>query len=199
MATLSDIGKRVRNTRHRLSQFFIMKSEGYYTQFRNVGRVMNGSFTSDPVTSSADQDGRESAHLFNITVSFALMQTSSEELSILDDLSTSYAFDEGHRIYVSGSKISEYLLNLSGDKTFGGEPDYRLLTSKNTSQNTGYDPDGIYFKNVLLKPSPNIDFSGEESMIGVEFTGRINPKQLVDLNNDSEKKGNWILLSGKKN
>ena len=193
MATLTDLSKRVRNTRHRLSSFFIQVHTGSAYEFRNVGRVMNGSFSSEPVTSSADQDGRESSQLFNITVSFAMMQTSNEELSLLDELampSDTDKFPNGHRIYVSGSKLltSELNSSLNGD----GDPDYTTLGDDSSEP---HDVDGLYFKNVLLKPSPDIDLSGEESSIGLEFNGRLETDALSGFDDKGQADANHIVVS----
>ena len=185
--TLSDLGKKVRNTRHRLSTFFLQVHNGSY-EFVNMGRVMNGSFSSDPVTSSADQDGRESSQLFDITVSFAMMQTSNSELSLLSELalpSDTTNFQNGHRIYVSGSKLLTSTLNSNLDGS--GDPDYTGLSTE--------DPDGLYFKNVLLKPSPDIDLSGEESSIGIEFTGRVNTQIMQGFADDTQSDANHIVIS----
>ena len=187
---LSNLAKKVRNTRNRLSSFFLQVHTGSY-EFVNMGRVMNGSFSSEPVTSSADQDGRESAQLFDITVSFAMMQTSNAELSLLSDLaipSDTTNFPNGHRIYVSGSKLLTDTLNSNlidtGDNK--GDPDYSALKSE--------DPDGLYFKNVLLKPSPDIDLAGDESSIGIEFTGRVNTDVMQGFDRD-ESDANHIVIS----
>jgi len=193
MATLSDLGKKVRNTRHRLSTFFIQDYDGSYL-FRNAGRIMNGSFESTPVTSSADQDGRESSQLFDITVTFALMQTSNTELALMEEFAMptdTDNFPNGHRIYVSGSKLQTSTLN--NNLTSGvsdlqdGQPDYTQLSAE--------DPDGIYFRNVLLKPSPEIDLSGEESSIGLEFTGTVEQQAFNGFDDTTKEDGNWLVIS----
>lgn len=192
MATLSDLSKKVRNTRHRLSSFFLQVNTGSY-EFVNVGRVMNGSFSSEPVTSSADQDGRESSQLFNITVTFALMQTSNEELSLLDELampSDTTNFPNGHRIYVSGGKLLTSELNSALDGS--GNPDYTVLGDDSSDP---HDVDGLYFKNVLLKPSPDIDLSGEESSIGLEFNGRLETDALSGFDDNGTVDANHIVVS----
>jgi hypothetical protein len=193
MATLNDLAKRVRNTRHRLSTFFLQVHTGSAYEFVNMGRVMNGSFTSEPVTSSADQDGRESSQLFNITVSFAMMQTSNEELSLLDELAMptdTTNFPNGHRIYVSGSKLLTSQLNSS--LTGSGDPDYTVLGDDSSDPN---DVDGMYFKNVLLKPSPDIDLAGEESSIGLEFNGRLETDALNGFDDNANEDANHIVVS----
>lgn len=194
MATLADLGKKVRNTKHRLSSFFLQDHDGTNYTFRNMGRVMNASFESSPVTSSADQDGRESSQLFEITVSFALMQTSNTELALMEELAMptdETNFPNGHRLYVSGSKLQTSTLNnnLTSSVTGlqDGQPDYTQLSSE--------DPDGIYFRNVLLKPSPEIDLGGEESSIGVEFTGTVEHDAFAGFDDTSQEDGNWIVVS----
>lgn len=190
MATLSQLGKKVRNTRHRLSSFFLQIHDGSFT-FVNMGRVMNASFTSEPVTSSADQDGRESAQLFNITVSFALMQTSNTELSLLSELampSDTTNFPNGHNLYVSGSKLTTSALNGASSP----DPDYTTLGDTSTDPS---DPDGLYFKNVLFKPSPEIDLTGEESSIGLEFTGRVNTDVMAGFDDTASADANHIVIS----
>jgi len=192
MATLSDLSKKVRNTRHRQSSFFLQVYDTAYT-FVNMGRVMNANFSSEPVTSSADQDGRESSQLFNITVTFALMQTSNEELSMMGDLaipSDATNFPNGHRLYVSGGKLLTSELNSA--LTAGGDPDYTQLGDTATAPS---DPDGFYFKNVLFKPSPDIDLSGGEAMIGLEFTGQLNLSALDGMDDKTVEDANHIVIS----
>ncbi len=183
MATLSSLGKKVRNTTHRNSQAFlrIEQNDGgspaaIEYSYANFGRFMNASFSSEPVTSSADQDGRESSQLFNITVTFALMQTSNEELSLLSELAlpdggTLDRYANGHTIYFSGdNQVTTPNMNNAVDSSTG---DLDLDTLS--------DPNGLLFENVLLKPSPDIDLTGEESSIGLEFTGIVETQELDDL------------------
>jgi len=183
MASLSDLAKKVRNTTHRNAQAFLRLEQNdggspaaIEYSYANLGRFMNASFSSEPVTSSADQDGRESSQLFDITVSLALMQTSNEELALLDDLAmgpigTLDRYLNGHTLYFSGSNqvttsdMNNAVDSSTGDLNFG----------------TLNDPDGLLFENVLLKPSPDIDLSGEESSIGLEFTGTVETQELSDL------------------
>lgn len=192
MATLTDLGKKVRNTRRRLSSFFLQVHTGSY-EFVNMGRIINATFNSESIASSGDQDGRESAQLFDITVSFALLQTSNEELSLLEELampSDTTNFPNGHRVYVSGSKLLTSTLN--SNLTGNGDPDYQVFGDTSSDPS---DPDGLYFKNVLLKPSPEIDLSGDESTIGLEFTGRIETSVLSGLDDDTSSDGNHIVIS----
>jgi hypothetical protein len=189
MASLSDLAKKVRNTTHRNAQAFLRLEQNdggspaaIAYSYTNLGRFMNASFSSEPVTSSADQDGRESSQLFNITVSLALMQTSNQELALLDDLAmgplgTLDRYLNGHTLYFSGSNqvttsdMNSAVDSSTGDLTFG------------TGSGALDDPDGLLFENVLLKPSPDIDLSGEESSIGLEFTGTVETQELSDLDN----------------
>jgi len=183
MASLSDLAKKVRNTTHRNAQAFLRLEQNdggspaaIEYSYANLGRFMNASFSSEPVTSSADQDGRESSQLFNITVSLALMQTSNEELALLDDLAmgplgTLDRYLNGHTLYFSGSnQVTTSDMNNAVDSSTG-DLNFGTLT----------DPDGLLFENVLLKPSPDIDLSGEESSIGLEFTGTVETQELSDL------------------
>jgi hypothetical protein len=187
MASLADLSKKVRNTTHRNAQAFLRietevdtGSDGNVDtieySYVNVGRFMNASFSSEPVTSSADQDGRESSQLFNITVTLALMQTSNSELSLLEDLANPPlnelgTYSNGHTIYFSGSnQVTTTDMNNAVD-TSTGDLDFATLS----------DPNGLLFENVLFKPSPDIDLSGEESSIGLEFTGTVETQELNDL------------------
>jgi len=145
------------------------------------------------VNSSADQDGRESSQLFNITVTLALMQTSNAELSLLDELampSDTTHFRNGHRIYVSGGKLLTSELNSALDGS--GNPDYTVLGDDSTDP---HDVDGMFFKNVLLKPSPDIDLSGEESSIGLEFNGRLETDALSGFDDETQADANHIVVS----
>ena len=73
-----------------------------------------------------------------------------------------------------------------------GLPDYTQLADPSTPV---YDPDGIFFKNALLKPDIEINLSGEESSIGIEFTGRLSIDNLKGFGNENEVDGNYIVLS----
>jgi len=140
------------------------------------------SSSSDSIASSGDQDGRESAQLFDITVSLALMQTSNLELSLLSELAMPDPGEldrylNGHTLYFSGDNqvttadVNNALDTATGELSFGtnaGELD---------------DPDGLLFKNVLFKPSPDIDLAGDESSIGLEFTGTVETQELEGLEN----------------
>lgn len=181
MASLSDLAKKVRNTTTRNSQAFlrIETDDGAGAveyDYVNFGRFMNANFSSEPVTSSADQDGRESSQLFNITVSFALMQTSNAELSLMGQLAMPDtagigAYQNGHTMYFSGdNQVTTSEMQSAIDATTG-ELDLATLS----------DPDGLLFENILFKPSPDIDLSGGESMIGLEFTGQVSTRELDDL------------------
>jgi hypothetical protein len=194
MATLNDLAKKVRNTKNRLSNLFIQVWTGSAYEFRNMGRITGAEFTSEPVTSEADQDGRESSQLFDITVSWSLMQTSNEELSLMGELaipSDVTNFPNGHRIYASGNKLqtSELNNNLTSGVTGldDGQPDYTQLNS--------VDPDGLYFRNVLLKPSPEVNLSGEDAMINIEFTGTVETDALDGFDDTNKEDANWIVVS----
>ena len=196
MASLTDLAKQVRNTKNRQSQAFlrVWDSGSSSYEFRNVGRIMDSSFNSEPVASDADQDGRESSQLFDITVSFTMMQAANEELSLLTDLALptdATNYPNGHSLYFSGdNQLSTTELNsaLNGDN----EPDYTVLGDDSSEP---ADPNGFYFKNVLLKPSAEIDLSGETSMLPIEFTGRVPLDVFLDFDDDSVEDGNHINIS----
>jgi hypothetical protein len=125
------------------------------------------------------------------------MQTSNEELSLLDELampSDTTNFPNGHRIYVSGGKLLTSELNSalvdSGENQ--GDPDYKVLGDDSSDP---HDVDGLYFKNVLLKPSPDIDLSGEESSIGLEFNGRLETDALSGFDDNAQSDANHIVVS----
>ena len=183
MASLPDLAKKVRNTTHRNAQAFLRVEENdggdppsVTYSWNNMGRFMNASFSSEPVTSSADQDGRESSQLFNITVTLALMQTSNTELALMQELAIPDPGEldrylNGHTLYFSGSnQVTTSDMNNAVD-TSTGDLDLGTLS----------DPNGLLFENVLFKPSPDIDLSGEESSIGIEFTGTVETQELNNL------------------
>jgi len=194
MATLSDLAKKVRNTVNRQSQAFLRVWTGSAYEFRNVGRIMDSSFNAESVSSDADQDGRESTELYDITVSFSMMQTTNEELSLLEELAIptdEINYPNGHSIYFSGdNQLATSTLN--SKLTTGEHPDYTVFGDTTTDPS---DPNGIYFRNVLLKPSTEINLSGDSSMIPVEFTGRLPLSAFSDLDNESLEDGNHIVVS----
>ena len=158
MATISDLAKKVRNTTSRLSSFMIKDKAGDGSYY-NMGRIQGAEFTSDPVTSEMDQDGRQSTQLWECTVSFTMQQASNTELSLQEFLAlpSDSAYDNGHDIYVTGSKqIST--------ADVGSDP---------TSMTNPSDPEGILFQNVLLNPSPQINLAGDVALIEVEFTFKL--------------------------
>lgn len=144
--------------------------------WKNFGRFMNASFETSAISSSMDQDGRESTELFELTLSMAMMQTANTELSLMEDLAMpdpkKYDFYlNGHTMLFSGShQITTSDLN-AATTTATGAVDFNALG----------DPEALQFVNVLLKPSPEIDLSGEESSIGLEFTGKVELQELSDL------------------
>jgi len=194
MATLSDLAKKVRNTKNRQSQAFLRVWQGSAYEFENVGRIMDSSFNAEPVASDADQDGRESSQLFDITVSFTMMQASNEELSLLTELAlptdeTNYP--NGHSIYFSGDNQLQ-TSTLNSNLTTDEHPDYTVFGDTTTDPS---DPDGVYFRNILLKPSAEIDLSGETSMLPIEFTGRLPLSAFEGFDDNSLEDGNHINVS----
>jgi hypothetical protein len=191
MATLSDLGKKVNNTVSRQSSAFLRVEEWDATNserdfsFVNLGRIMDASFNAEPVTSEQDQDGRSSTQLWDITVSFVMMQASPEEISVLDELSIptdpndNGLYPNGHTLYFSGSnQVTTSDMNsaltdddLSGIGTNEALPDLAALS----------DPNGIIFENVLLNPGAEISLDSEVGTIPVEFTGRVALSELSDI------------------
>lgn len=192
MATLADFAKKVRNTKNRQSSAFLRVHTGSAYEFKNMGRIMDASFNAEPVASDADQDGRESSQLFDITVSFTLMQASNEELSQLSELAmptddTNYP--NGHSLYFSGSKLLTSDLNASLD---GNDlPDYTVLGVDGGVE----DPDGMFFQNVLLKPSAEISLDGETALIPIEFTGRLPLSAFTGFDDETASDANHIVVS----
>ena len=156
--------------------------------YRNVGRIMDSSFNAEPVASDADQDGRESSQLFDVTLSFTMMQTSNEELSLLTDLALPDSeggrfYANGHYIYFSGTnQVSTADVNAA----VVDDPDFRKDGALSFGTGAGEldDPNGMLFENVLFKPSAEIDLSGEASMLPIEFTGRLPLSEVGSLDND---------------
>ena len=196
MASLTDLAKKVRNTKNRQSQAFlrVWHSGSSAYEFENMGRITDSSFNAEPVASDMDQDGRESSQLFDITVSITMMQASNEELSLLEELalptdSTNYA--NGHSIYFSGdNQLSTSELN--NNLNTNDHPDYTVLGDTSSSPS---DPNGIYFRNVLLKPSAEVNLSGETSLIPFEFTGRLPLSAFSGFDDNSLEDGNHINVS----
>jgi hypothetical protein len=116
-----------------------------------------------------DQDGRQSTQLWEVTVSFTMQQASNQELSLQQFLALpdDSSYDNGHDIYVSGSKDVS-TTDVGDDPTDMG----------------GSDPEGILFENVLLNPSPQVNLSGEVSLIEVEFTAKLELDAFESLDSD---------------
>jgi hypothetical protein len=143
----------------------------------NLGRVVDVSFTAEPLSSDADQDGRESAQTFDCTVQVTMMQASEVEMSLLPQLSmpSTQGYDfyrNGHTLYFSGQpQITESDVNdavvhdpdpmLNGNLVFGDQSD-QLDDSR-----------GLHFSEVMLKPTAEVNLQGENSLLPIEFTGRI--------------------------
>jgi len=204
MATLADLAKKVRNTINRQSQAFLRVESWDSTnsekdfEFVNMGRIMGGSFNAEPIASDADQDGRESSQLFNITVSFTMMQASNEEMSLLSELalpSDATNYPNGHTLYFSGSKLLTSDLNASLTSGVSGVdddlPDYTVLGTDGGVE----DPDGLLFKNVLLKPGAEISLDSETSLLPVEFTGRLPLDALSGFDDTTSEDANHIIVS----
>lgn len=194
MATLADLAKKVRNTINRQSQAFLRVESWDSTnsekdfEFVNMGRIMGGSFNAEAIASDADQDGRESSQLFNITVSFTMMQASNEELSLLSELALpspggNDLYSNGHTLYFSGSnQVSTADINgaLTDDDSAGIGTN-ETLPDFGTSAGQLDDPNGLIFENVLLKPGAEISLDSETSMIPIEFTGRVALDEFADI------------------
>lgn len=198
MANLSDLAKKVRNTKNRQSSAFLRVWTGSAYEFKNMGRIMDAAFNAEPVASEADQDGRESSQLFNITVSFTMMQASNEEISLLSELAlpsdaTNYA--NGHTIYFSGSKLLTSDLNASLTSGVSGVPDdlpdYTVLGAPGGVE----DADGMLFRNILLKPGAEISLDSETSLIPIEFTGTLPLESFNGFDDETAEDANHIVVS----
>jgi len=157
-------------------------------EYTNMGRIMDASFNAESVTSDADQDGRESTQLYDVTVSFTLMQSSNEELSLLPDLAMpdthGYRFyGNGHYVYFSGDNQTA---TSDVNAAITNDPDPSLDGTLTFGSSVGQldDPQGLLFQNVLLNPGTEIDLSGDQGMIPIEFTGRIPLDEVVTLDSD---------------
>jgi hypothetical protein len=198
MATLSDLGKKVNNTVSRQSSAFLRVWTGSAYEFKNMGRIMDASFNAEPITSEQDQDGRSSTQLWDITVSFVMMQASPEEISLLEELSVptdETNYPNGHTIYFSGGKLLTSDLNSSLTSGVSGVdddlPDYTVLGASGGV----YDPNGILFQNVLPNPGAEINLDSEVGTIPMEFTGRLPLSALSGFDDETSEDANHIVIS----
>lgn len=150
--------------------------------FYNMGRIQGADFTSDPVTSEMDQDGRQSTQIWEATVSFTMQQASNEELAMQQNLAlpdSIYGFyGNGHTLYVSGSKqVTTAEVNNGLDSSTG-------VIDFGTGAGQLDDPNGMVFKNALLNPSPQVNLSGDVALIEIEFTGRLELDAFESLETD---------------
>lgn len=199
MATLSDLAKKVRNTKNRQSSAFLRVWTGSAYEFKNMGRIQAASFNAETIASDADQDGRESAQLWNITVSFTMMQASNEEMSLLSELalpSDETNYPNGHTLYFSGSKLLTSDLNSALTSGVIGVPDdLPDYTTLGDDQSSPSDPDGLLFRNVLLKPGAEISLDSETSLLPIEFTGRLPLDALSGFDDTTSEDANHIIVS----
>lgn len=148
MASFTTLVKKVANAKSRQTTAFIRDGG---TAWTNFGRVKNASISIQPVVGEKDVAGREMVQAFDITATFVMMQTSKAEIATLGSLAApdGATYPNGHYIF------------------FSDVPRASLAA--------GADPavDGFAFKNVLPKPSIDVNLSGEESMITIEITGRV--------------------------
>lgn len=148
MASFTTLVKKVANAKSRQTTAFIRDGG---TAWYNFGRVKNASISIEPVVGEKDVAGREMVQAFDITATFVMMQTSKDEIATLGSLAApdGVTYPNGHFIF------------------FSDQPKATMAAGANP---TG---DGFGFKNVLPKPSMNVQLNGEESMITIEFTGRV--------------------------
>lgn len=172
MADFTTLVKKVSNCKARQTTAFIRQTtEGginpdTYT-YRNFGRVKNAGITFEPVVTEKDTAGREIEMCWDVTATFVMMQTTDDEMAVLGSLAepedNSGHYDNGYFIFFSDEPQTSSTVYL-------GEADGLPSVL------------GFGFDNVLLKPSASIQLNAEESMITIEFSGRIGRDALNSFN-----------------
>lgn len=163
-------------------------------EYVNVGRVQESSFTAEPITSEQDQDGRTSTQLFDVTLSFTLMQTGTEEQESVpaftrpDVGGNTDLYPRGHELYSSGhfmyfsgtSTVSTATVNAAVANDAEDAKDGELQTD-DTNFDLAEDVNGLVFQNILLNASPELNFSGDQSIIPLESMARLRPNEWDDV------------------
>lgn len=171
-ADVANFSKDLQKAFGRLSQIYIFTDDGTTQAWQHLGRIKNPEITMEPVVSEADSTGREQVLCFDVTASFVLMQTSTTELANISALAAPDAtyYPNGHSLFFT-------------DKPY--DPSVVTATDNKTAPTDGAsDLAGLGFVNTLPKPSPAIDGMGEESMITIEFTGRVFREAMDNLETD---------------
>ena len=192
MASLADLKKRIHNTPNRQAQCYIRAYNGASYEFVNAGRITGTNVTIDEVAGDMDQDGREDSEMHDVTVSFTLQQASNKELSIIPDFvrpTPEDQFENGHVLYFTGSKISTSEVNNNLDSDL---PDYTVFGDTSSEPS---DPEGLVFVDAILKVTGEMDLTGGDSVITLEFTMRIRNSEFSDFDDETATDGNHIVIS----
>ena len=154
---LADLGFNFAAVLARIGRVYVSDDDG--TTYYEPGRFKNVVINTAKVVTDPDQQGRIKQQAYDITGQLVLTQTSSVELENL-----------------------ELLLHPSGDGLWVKFTDDVPATG---AAGAGA-ADGLEFKNVLFTAEPSFDMGGGESMIAMEFTGRVSVTGFSALGSSNE-------------
>lgn len=174
MASFTTLVKKVSNARARQTTAFIRRTIddgggiGVDTyEYKTFGRIKNAGINFEPVVTEKDTAGREIELAWDVTATFVMMQTTDDEIAVMgslaepDDNATLY--DNGYFVFFSDEPQTTSTVYL-------GEADGLPSVL------------GFGFDNVLIKPTLSVQLNAEESMITIEFSGRIGRDALDTFN-----------------
>ncbi len=149
---LADFGFDFQKVLTRLGRVYGSDDDG--VNWNDLGRMRDVNIEMTKVVSEKDQNGREKQLCMDVVANMVLTQTSDTEF---DNLT--------------------FLTNPSGDGLWVKFTD-DVAIEGTTPTETVTAADGILFKGVLFTLDGTIDYSGNDSMFSLTFTGRISMTDL---------------------
>jgi hypothetical protein len=161
-ASITAFQKAIEDIRARRGQVFVAPA-GAQATLTTVGIIKDTSFGFEPVVYGPDNSGREFVKMFDITISFALMQTGANELQNLSAM----AAPSGNGLYLVIT--DKPVLDPVSPDTWADAVAAVPVTAK------------IQILNVSIKPTGSLNYSRDESMITCEATFTIEVEELDKL------------------
>jgi hypothetical protein len=161
-ASITAFAKAIEDIRARRGQVFVAPA-ATPAGLTTVGIVKDTSFAFEPVVYGPDNSGREFVKMFDVTISFALMQTGNNELQNLSAMASPSG--NGLLLILTDKPVLDPVSPDTWADVVGAVP----ITSK------------IQVTNVSIKPTGMLNFSREESMITCEATFTVEVEELDKL------------------